>query len=150
MNDALINRASSYLFKIKQDKSTMVKKKRALILVDHGSVVQEANDLLVNITELIKNRSNSNFDIVRYSHMELAEPTISQAFDECVMEGADEIIIHPYFLAPGRHSKQDIPEMVKNAALKHPRVLYRVTDPLGLHPKIIDVVLERTNINNKD
>lgn len=128
----------------------MKDKKRALILVDHGSVVQEANDLLVKVTELIKNSSNSNFDIVRYSHMELAKPTISQAFDECVIEGADEIIIHPYFLAPGRHSKQDIPKMVKDAALKHPHVSYRVTEPLGLHPKIIDVVLERANINSRD
>lgn len=117
-------------------------KKRALILVDHGSVVKEANDMLAEIANMIRQNSRE-FDIVLYAHMELAEPRISQAFDACVAEGAKEIIVHPYFLAPGRHSTQDIPNMVKEAAKKHPQVPYRITEPLGIHPKIIDVILER-------
>ncbi len=77
--------------------------------------------------------------------MELADPTISEAFEACVAQGADEIIVHPYFLSPGRHSKQDIPNMVKEVARNHPEVSFRVTEPLGLHDKIIEVVLERAN-----
>jgi sirohydrochlorin ferrochelatase len=117
-------------------------RKKALILVDHGSVVKEANDMLAEIADMVK-RSSREFDIVLYAHMELAEPKISQAFDACVAEGAKEIIVHPYFLAPGRHSTQDIPSMVKDAAKKHPNVSYRITEPLGVHPNIIDVILER-------
>jgi sirohydrochlorin ferrochelatase len=119
------------------------KKKRALILVDHGSVVKDANDMLVEVTEMVKQNTKCNFEIVYYSHMELAEPTISQAFDACVAQGANEIIVHPYLLSPGRHSKQDIPNMVKEAARRHPDVLYGVTEPLGLHEKIVEVVIER-------
>ena len=117
-------------------------RKRALILVDHGSLVKEANDMLAEIANMIR-QSSREFDIVVYAHMELAEPKISQAFDACVAEGANEIIVHPYFLAPGRHSTQDIPNMVKDAAKQYPHVSYRVTEPLGIHPKIIDVILER-------
>jgi sirohydrochlorin ferrochelatase len=117
-------------------------RKKALILVDHGSVVKEANDMLAEIADMVK-QSSREFDIVFYAHMELAEPKISQAFDACVAEGAKEIIVHPYFLAPGRHSTKDIPSMVKDAAKKHPNVSYRITEPLGIHPKIIDVILER-------
>jgi sirohydrochlorin ferrochelatase len=117
-------------------------KKKALILVDHGSVVKEANDILAEIADMVR-QSSREFDIVLYAHMELVEPKISQAFDSCVAEGAKEIIVHPYFLAPGRHSTQDIPSMVKDAAKKHPHVSYRITEPLGIHPKIIDVILER-------
>ncbi len=117
-------------------------RKKALILVDHGSVVKEANDMLAEIADMVK-RSSREFDIVLYAHMELAEPKISQAFDACVAEGAKEIIVHPYFLAPGRHSTKDIPRMVKDAAKKHPNVSYRITEPLGVHPNIIDVILER-------
>ncbi len=117
-------------------------RKKALILVDHGSVVKEANDMLAEIADMVK-QSSREFDIVLYAHMELAEPKISQAFDACVAEGAKEIIVHPYFLAPGRHSTKDIPRMVKDAAKKHPQVSYRITEPLGIHPKIIDVILER-------
>ena len=119
------------------------KRKRALILVDHGSVVQEANDMLVEIANMVRQNSGCQFDIVHYAHMELAEPTISQAFDSCVAQGAEEIVVHPYFLAPGRHSTKDIPRMVSEAASKHTGVIYYVTDPLGLDAKIIEVILER-------
>ena len=125
-------------------------KKRALILVDHGSVVKEANEMLVEVADRVRESCKSEFDIVRYAHMEIAEPTISQAFDACVADGADEVIVHPYFLSPGRHSMRDIPAMVEDAARKHPHTSYRVTEPLGLHQKIVDVILERAlNINTK-
>jgi len=117
--------------------------KKALILIDHGSTVHEANDMLIEIAALVRSHGDSGFDIVKYSHMELAEPTISQAFDECVKEGARHIVVHPYFLAPGRHSTRDIPAMVEEAAKKHPGITYDVTEPLGIHHKIIEVVLER-------
>ena len=117
-------------------------KKRALILVDHGSVKQGANDMLIDVVNMVR-ENTEGFHVVTYAHMELAEPTIKQAFDACVAEGAEEVIIHPYFLAPGRHSTQDIPRMVKEAAKKHPHVAFSVTEPLGLHPKICEVVLER-------
>lgn len=40
-------------------------------------------------------------DLLRWQ--ELADPTISDAFDRCVEQGATRIIISPYFLFPGRH-----------------------------------------------
>ena len=123
----------------------MEKKKRALIIVDHGSVVDDANDMLAQVIQMLREDDACNFEIVRFSHMELAEPTISQAFDACVADGAEEIIVHPYFLFLGKHSTQDIPNMVKEAAKKYPEVSYRVTAPLGLHNKIVEVVLERAN-----
>lgn len=116
--------------------------KKALIIVDHGSVFQEANEQLAKIAELLRGREHG-FDIVRHAHMELAPPTIAEAFDDCVREGADEITVHPYFLAPGRHSTTDIPRLVLEAASKHQGVACRVTAPLGVHEKILELVLER-------
>jgi len=120
-------------------------KKRALILIDHGSTVPEANELLRKIAERIRETPGSDFDIVTHCHMELAEPTISQAFDECISMGAEEVVVHPYFLASGRHSTRDIPRMVGEAASPHPGVSYTVSEPLGLHDKIIQVILERAH-----
>ncbi len=119
--------------------------KKALIIVDHGSTVEEANDMLAEIAGLIKSNEKCGFDIVRYCHMELAEPTIAEAFDECAAEGASHIVIHPYFLAPGKHSTQDIPRMAEEAAGRHKGVSYRVTEPLGVHENIIEVILERAS-----
>lgn len=118
--------------------------KNALIIVDHGSKVDEANRMLEDVAGLIREKENTGFEIIEYCHMELCEPTISQAFDDCVSKGATHIVVHPYFLAPGRHSTQDIPKMVKDAADRHPEVTYSVTEPLGVHNKIIEVILERS------
>jgi len=111
--------------------------------VDHGSKLEKANEMLVQIAELIKKKNSSEFEIISYCHMELAEPTIEQAFDDCVSKGAQYIVVHPYFLAPGNHSTQDIPNLVKDAAVRHPGVSYHVTEPLGIHENIIEVILQR-------
>ena len=81
--------------------------------------------------------------IVHWAHMELGEPTIQQGFDACVAYGADEVVVYPYFLGPGRHVTTDIPALVKKAAARHPGVRFRITEPLGVHPKIGEVILER-------
>ena len=116
-------------------------KKQALLLIDHGSTRDDANDLLPKVARMVQDMSD--FEIVCYAHMELAEPTIRQGFDTCVAAGATEVIVHPYFLSPGRHSVSDIPRMVAEAAAKYAGVSYRVTEPLGLDPKMGELILKR-------
>lgn len=116
-------------------------KKVGLLIIDHGSRKPDANDMLAEVARMVQEMSN--FQIVHYAHMELAEPTIQQGFDACVTEGAEEVIVHPYFLSPGRHSTSDIPRMVAEAAKRHPHVCFQVTEPLGLHSKIGELILER-------
>ncbi len=115
-----------------------------LLLVDHGSRFQEANDMLADVAAMV--RSLSGRDCIHHAHMELAEPTIRQGFETCVREGATAVVVHPYFLSPGRHSTSDIPRMVAEAAEAFPGVAYCVTEPLGLHHKICEVVLERARV----
>ncbi len=81
--------------------------------------------------------------IVECAHMDLSAPTVAEGFAKCVAAGATEVIVHPYFLVPGRHSTADIPRLVEEAARPYPEVRYRVTEPLGLHSNIAQTVLER-------
>jgi sirohydrochlorin ferrochelatase len=115
--------------------------KRALLIVDHGSSREESNLLVREIARMMQRRFD--LGIVHYAHMERGEPTIEQGFDACVAEGAEEVIVQPYFLAPGRHVTIDIPHLVKNAANRHPGVAFRITEPLGIHPKLGEVILDR-------
>ena len=115
--------------------------KQALLIVDHGSRREESNDLLKQIAEMMQDRFG--LSIVHYAHMELGKPTIQQGFDACVADGAEEVIVHPYFLGPGRHVTTDIPDLVKQAADRHPGIAFRITEPLGIHTKIGEVILER-------
>jgi len=115
--------------------------KRAILLVDHGSRRREANEQLERMAELVAERAPDA--IVRVAHMEIAEPDIAHGVDACAAEGADEIVVLPYFLAPGKHSMNDIPRLVHEAAAPYPSLRVRVSEPLGLHPKLVDVILDR-------
>lgn len=112
-----------------------------VILIDHGSRQTEANDMLIDVLRVFKETTGTT--IVEPAHMELAEPTLADAFAACVEQGATEVIIHPYFLAPGRHSTQDIPRMAEEAAALFPLIPYRVTDALGVDVRISDVIALR-------
>lgn len=115
--------------------------KRAILLVDHGSRRPEANALLDSVSEMIAERVPDV--IVRCAHMDLAQPDIAAGIAACAAAGADAIVVHPYFLGPGSHTTDDIPRLVGKAAEAHPGIDIRVTPPLGLHPKLVDVVLDR-------
>jgi sirohydrochlorin ferrochelatase len=114
-----------------------------IIIVDHGSRRAESNDLLLEVAEAY--RQHSGWSIVEPAHMELAEPSIATAFARCVERGAKLVVVFPYFLGPGRHWNEDIPRLAADAALPFADrgVQHLVTEPLGLHPLILDVINER-------
>ncbi len=115
--------------------------RRGIILVDHGSRRAEANALLLDVAAVLQVRAPDA--IVHTAHMDIAPPTIADAFAACVKDGAADVIVHPYFLAPGRHAMTDIPAQAAAAAADYPDVPCRVSPPLGLHPAMADVILER-------
>ena len=116
----------------------------ALLIVDHGSRREEANLMLYGVADILR-RERPEI-IVHVAHMELAEPTIRQGIDACVREGASEIVVHPYMLSPGRHATEDIPQMAREAGAAYPDVHIRVTEPLGLHEKLCEVILQRAGL----
>lgn len=112
-----------------------------VVIVDHGSRRAASNEMLEEfVTHFAR---ESLYRIVEPAHMELAEPSIATAFDRCVARGAERVVVMPYFLLPGRHWNQDIPELTRQAAGRHPGVAYLVGSPIGLHPLMAGVVRAR-------
>ena len=118
---------------------------KGILIVDHGSQKREANDMLRSMAALIQTMAGSDV-VVRYAHMELADPDIAAGFSSCVQGGATDVTVFPYMLSPGRHSTADIPRMVANVAKAFPNVNFSVTPAFGLHEKLAEVVLERAGI----
>ena len=112
-----------------------------IIIVDHGSRRSESNEMLHVATERFA--AQSEYAIVEPAHMELCEPTIAQAFSNCVRRGANQVLVFPYFLSPGRHWTEDIPALVAAAAKEFPGVRWLVTAPFGLHPGMLDIINDR-------
>ncbi len=118
-------------------------RRRAIVLIDHGSRRPEANALLDAVAEALRRRVPER--IVAVAHMELAPPSLADAVAACVEAGASEIVVHPYFLAPGAHATRDIPAQAAEVAARHPDVSIRVSAPLGVHEGLIDAILTRVD-----
>lgn len=113
-----------------------------VLLIDHGSRREESNQLLHQVAKLFQ--QETQYPIVEPAHMELAEPSIAEAFDRAVARGAKLVIAFPYFLSPGRHWKEDVPRLVAKAAERHPpEIRYLVAAPLGLHRLMCRIIEDR-------
>jgi sirohydrochlorin ferrochelatase len=102
-----------------------------IIIVDHGSRRRESNLMLEEFVKMFKEKTG--YPIVEPAHMELAEPSIKDAFSLCVQQGAKRVVVSPFFLFPGRHWHTDIPSLTADAAKEFSGISYLITAPLGPH-----------------
>ena len=113
----------------------------AALLIAHGSRRAEANADLHRLAELVAARDA--VPIVEPAFLELAEPDIPAGAARCVERGATRVRMLPYFLSMGVHVADDLEEHRAAFAARYPHVTFTVCPPLGLHPKLVEVVFER-------
>jgi sirohydrochlorin ferrochelatase len=113
----------------------------AVLLIAHGSRRTEANDDLVRLASLI--RGKGQYPIVEIAYLELAEPAIPVAAETCVALGATRVKLLPYFLSAGAHVVDDLEKHRRELAARFPRVAFELCPPLGLHPLMVEIVLDR-------
>lgn len=115
-----------------------------IILIGHGSPKESANNI-ETLGRLLHGaiHPNCNKNCVKGAYLQFAAPEISAAIKKCVEDGAKKIIIHPYFLSSGVHVTKDIPEIIEKAKAMYPSMEFVYTEPLGLHQKLVQVVIER-------
>jgi sirohydrochlorin ferrochelatase len=112
----------------------------ALLLIAHGSRQEEANADLLFVAAGLRARG---WPIVEASFLELAEPDIAEGGARCVKSGAERVILVPYFLSAGVHVRRDLAEAQTKLAERFASVDFRLAEPLGQHPLLLDVVEER-------
>ena len=138
--------------------------KVGIVLVDHGSRAKSSNEQLERFAEMFEMMYGSNIggdynsdDNNSYSkgrkyevapaHMELASPSIADAFRELIeTKNCRKIVVAPFFLSPGRHVKEDIPRLVEEAAEEYRgkyELEYMVAAPIALHPLMTTIIHER-------
>jgi sirohydrochlorin ferrochelatase len=112
----------------------------ALLLIAHGSRHDEANADLHHLAAELRQR---NYSIVEPSFLELAVPTIAEAGESCVRQGAEQVILVPWFLSAGIHVRRDLTDACQALADRFPAVRFLLAEPLGRHPLLLDVVMDR-------
>jgi len=118
---------------------------RAILLVDHGSRRPDANEALECVARMVQHQAGDAV-LVRFAHMELAEPDLPAALEACVAAGAMEVVVQPYMLSPGRHATEDIPRITREAAARHPSVRVQIGEPLGVHPLLGNLILSLAGV----
>jgi len=113
----------------------------ALLLIAHGSRRPEANADLDHLAAVL--RSRGEFVHVEASYLELCEPSIAAGGDLCAAAGAGRVVLLPYFLSAGMHVVEDLTAARDELAKKHPGVTFVLAEPLGRHPLMVEVVVQR-------
>jgi precorrin-8X/cobalt-precorrin-8 methylmutase len=120
--------------------------KESILLLGHGSPKKDANNLDQVATMLHRMvHADCAENCVRVAYLQFVEPAIPEAIADCVKQGARKIILHPFFLSSGMHVTKDIPEMIDDARKQYPAVQFIYTEPLGIHEKLAQIVLERVS-----
>jgi len=123
-------------------------RRRAVLIVDHGSRNARANAQLESLARRVAEQRPDW--IVHFAHMEIAEPDIAAGLARCIEDGAAEIVVHPYFLGPGLHIQETVPEKVADAARAHPHVRITITAHFGAHDGVADLLIEHVESEASD
>ncbi len=114
--------------------------KKALILLGHGSRHADADSTLRAVAHGVQ--SAGGFDIVALAFLQHTKPGPEEVLEDCVRQGAATVTIVPLFLQPGAHVAKDVPALVQAARTRFPGVTIRVTELVGSHPLMIQIVLD--------
>jgi sirohydrochlorin ferrochelatase len=113
----------------------------AVLLIAHGSREQRANDDLHELATRL--REQGRYPIVESSFLELALPELKAGGDRCVELGATRVLMIPYFLSDGVHLRRDLAAARDELERRHPDVEFCLGPPLGPHPLLDQLVVER-------
>ena len=102
------------------------RRKVGILLIDHGSKRSASNEHIHAVARMYERTLKERNDVVgggegattvvRAAHMEISAPSILDALrDVLVADGVAEVVCVPYFLSPGRHATEDVPNLIAEA-----------------------------------
>ncbi|MFQ3684723.1 sirohydrochlorin chelatase [Roseiflexus sp.] len=112
----------------------------ALLLIGHGT------DDPVGLAEyhrLSAQLSEQLMLFVQPCFLELADPPIGQAIDDCVDAGYRRIIALPLLLGAAGHQKNDIPVALNHARMRYPDLDIRYGSPLNAQYALVRALADR-------
>jgi sirohydrochlorin cobaltochelatase len=83
---------------------------------------------------------------VQPAFLEVVQPDIAAGYATLARAGCTDIVVHPFFLFDGNHTRHDIPAALAEAQARHPATRWTLTEPLGLHPGVVAAVRDRIRL----
>ncbi len=109
-----------------------------VVLIGHGSRSPDANGALTDLSTQLAAQLGVP---VGTGFLEMAEPTIADALAAAKADGADRIVLLPFFLSPGMHVRRDLTRIVDDAR-RDLGIAIEIAPFLGSHPDIVRLLTE--------
>jgi precorrin-8X/cobalt-precorrin-8 methylmutase len=119
--------------------ATIDRSHTAVIFAGHGSRAPDAATAMLASIENV--RARGIFPIVESGYLELCPPDLPAALKACVEQGAQRVLVIPYFLNNGVHIRRDIPNVLRSAAASYPGLGITIGRPIGLHADLANVMI---------
>jgi sirohydrochlorin ferrochelatase len=116
---------------------------RAVILVGYGSVLPGIGTAMIRLAARIESAGIA--DIAAAAFIAGCRPGFHEALERCVQQGASEIVVQPYTLVEDEPVRRDLRKLVEHGATAYPKVSIRMARPLGDHPALAAVALQRAS-----
>lgn len=112
------------------------------LVVAHGSRATELAEAHSAVCDELARRVGNSVTVAP-AYLELTEPSIPSAIDAAVTAGSIRIVLVPYFLHIGNHTRRDLPAILAESQGRYPDVAMILADHLGLDPRLVDIVADR-------
>ncbi|MCM2678854.1 sirohydrochlorin chelatase [Echinimonas agarilytica] len=114
---------------------------KGLVLAAHGSRLKASNEEVTEFTQVLASSLIDQYKHIVPAFLELAKPSIEDSIDAAVAAGCTDITVVPYFLAAGRHVREDVPEIIEERQKAHPHVTIQATPHLGVSEALKQAVI---------
>ncbi|MFJ7727279.1 sirohydrochlorin chelatase [Neobacillus sp. NPDC097160] len=108
-----------------------------IIYIAHGSRRDTANRKFIDFIQNVMQQSSATIQI--FAFLEHAGPSVAQAIETCINQGANEITVVPVFLLPGIHANLDIQAELE----RFPNVIFHYRRPLGVDDIMVEILADR-------
>jgi len=116
---------------------------QAILLVGHGSRLEEANAALVKLCDLAAGKRVGS--IIKHAFLQFAAPSLPDALAGLATDGVKEITVVPIFLYEGVHIREDLPEILAHQAERFPEMRVILAPVLGIDERMAEIVWERVD-----
>lgn len=116
-------------------------KKTAAVLVGHGSLHSDSGQAMLQIAALLRQQPVA--PIVEAGFLNFSQPTLAEAVEKAVAQGATQVVVQPYFLIEGHYVRNDLRQAVRILAEKHKPVRFTIADVLGDHTAMFNLACKR-------
>jgi sirohydrochlorin cobaltochelatase len=115
----------------------------AVLFVGHGSRDHFGNEEVRDFVQAVIGTLNQ--PIAETCFLEFEKPDIADGIAVCIQKGATRVVVIPIILFAAGHAKIHIPAAIDEAKLKYPLVQFIYGRPIGIHEKVLDILLSRTS-----